>query len=122
MSPRFLIVGDPEEAPDFDGMDEHIRDIVRILWENGIETFESCDGSKGHAFPEPTVRFGGTYADGFRALSVAFQHGLKVSRLNREWPCIDGEPTGPYWAMTFYLPTQAFNVTGSSNVQEACKP
>jgi hypothetical protein len=27
---------------------------VNILAENGIETFESCEGGEGHSYPEPT--------------------------------------------------------------------
>src|SRR6266540_3788315 len=34
----------------------------------GIETFESCEGGPGHAYPEPTIRFQGTPEAGWRAL------------------------------------------------------
>ena len=76
---------------------------MRVLWENGVETFESCEGGNGHPFPEPTVRFHGGQAEGFRALSIAIQHGLKVSALRRYYAVIDGEPHGPHWEMTFVL-------------------
>jgi hypothetical protein len=84
-------------------LDEGIRDIVGTLAANGVETFESCQGGPGHSFPEPTVRFHGSHAEGFRALSVALQHGLKVCELRRCYVLIDGEPTGPHWEMTFVL-------------------
>jgi len=29
------------------------------------------------------------------------QNGLKPSKLGRIWTVIDGEPTGPFWEMTF---------------------
>lgn len=61
----------------------------------GIETFESCDGGPGHAYTEPTVRFHGNRGEGFRALAVAIQAGLKVTGLRRVWPILDSEPTGP---------------------------
>ncbi len=70
---------------------------MRILFENGIETFESCEGGGGHPFPEPTVRFHGGQGEGFRALAIALQHGLRVSGLRRYYDIIDGEPHGPYW-------------------------
>lgn len=40
---------------DFDFVDAGIRREVTILSQNGIETFESCEGGPGHAFPEPTA-------------------------------------------------------------------
>ncbi len=82
-------------------LDDGIKAVVVVLAENGIETIESCQGGSGHAFPEPTVRFCGGKAEGYRALSVALQHGLKVAELRRVWPILDMEPTGPWWEMTF---------------------
>ena len=66
----------------------------------GVETFESCQGGAGHAFLEPTVRFHGSRAEGFRALSAATEAGLAVDTLRRVWVIIDGEPTGPSWELT----------------------
>jgi hypothetical protein len=83
-------------------VDRGIAREVKILFENGIETTESCEGGPGHPFPEPTVTFCGDQAQGFRALAIARQHGLKVSELRRVWTIIDGEPVGPEWDMTFY--------------------
>ena len=74
---------------------------MRILWENGVETFESCEGGRGHSFPEPTVRFHGQQDEGLRALAVALQRGLKVTELRRYYTVINGEPHGPYWEMIF---------------------
>jgi len=87
----------------YGSLDSRIRPIVRILHENGVETFESCEGGKGHVFYEPTVRFHGGKGEGFRALAIALQHGLKVSELRRYYALIDGEPVGPHWEMTFLL-------------------
>lgn len=92
--------------PPFDGIgvrsiDAGIAREVKILWENGVETSESCEGGKGHSFFEPTVRFRGDHAEGFRALGVALQNGLKVSELRRFWSIQGGEPYGPEWEMTF---------------------
>ena len=88
-------------------LDEGIRSIVQILVQNGVETFESCQGGKGHAFYEPTVRFHGGHAEGFRVLSIALQHGLKVCELRRYYSVEDGEPVGPHWEMTFFLGTSS---------------
>lgn len=75
--------------------------MVNVLTSAGIETFESCEGGAGHAYPEPTIRFHGHRAEGFRALAVALEYGLRVKDLRRVWPVLDGEPTGPYWEMVF---------------------
>ena len=82
-------------------LDAGIKDAVYTLCRNGVETYESCQGGAGHAFPEPTVRFFGGRAEGLRALSVALHNGLAVLELRRVWPIIDGEPTGPCWEMVF---------------------
>lgn len=82
-------------------LDAGIKNAVLVLREHGIETIESCEGGNGHAYPEPTVRFAGGKEEGYRALSVALKHNLKVLELRRVWPVLDHEPTGPYWDLTF---------------------
>lgn len=82
-------------------IDSGILREVNILKEAGIETFESCQGGRGHAFPEPTVRFHGDRSVGFVALAAAMQEGLPTDQLRRVWPIVDGEPTGPCWELTF---------------------
>lgn len=82
-------------------LDPGIRHAVETLLAHGIETFESCEGGPGHAYAEPTVRFHGDRAEGYRALSAALQNGLPVRQLQRVWPVVNGEPTGPYWDMVF---------------------
>jgi hypothetical protein len=84
-------------------LDDGIREIVHVLVAGGVETFESCEGGAGHAFPEPTVRFEGPSSEGLRAMSVALQNGLRVHRLRRTWGVIDGTLHGPWWEMTFRL-------------------
>src|ERR1700687_3685600 len=90
------------KANDAKKLDSGIANEVRILSENGVETTESCQGGQGHPYPEPTVRFAGGQAEGFRALGIALQHGLKVTELRRVWTIHDGEPVGPQWEMTFH--------------------
>lgn len=82
-------------------IDPGITREVKVLWENGIETTESCEGGKGHSFPEPTIRFCGGSAEGYRAVSIALQHGLNISELRRVWCIQDGELNGPLWELTF---------------------
>jgi hypothetical protein len=82
-------------------VDPGISREVTVLWENGIETFESCEGGPGHSFAEPTIRFHGGKSEGFKALAIASQHGLRVAELRRYWSIIEGEPVGPHWEITF---------------------
>jgi hypothetical protein len=86
-------------------LDPGIADAVLALNEAGVETFESCGGDPGHAYPEPTVRFHGDKAEGFRALAAAMSAGLPVKGLRRVWPVNDGEPTGPWWEITLLRTT-----------------
>jgi hypothetical protein len=86
-------------------LDRGIAAAVQALGAAGVETFESCEGGHGHAYPEPTVRFHGNQQEGFRAFAAAMDAGLKVAELRRVWPILDQEPTGPWWELTFVLPT-----------------
>ena len=83
-------------------LDVGIKDAVEVLCAGGIETFESCEGGKDHAFVEPTIRFHGDRSEGFKALAIALQHNLPVSAIRRAWNIIDGEPTGPIWEMVLW--------------------
>jgi hypothetical protein len=89
-------------------LDPGIAGMVALLCRHGVETFESCQGGAGHAYPEPTVRFHGDASEGLRALSAAMKEGLPVSELRRVWPVLEEEITGPWWEMTFVrVPTTA---------------
>ncbi len=83
------------------GLDSGIKKYVEILRSDGIETYESCEGGAGHAYPEPTICFYGQIGEGFRALAVAIENGLPVSELRQFWSIEDLQPTGPDWAITF---------------------
>jgi hypothetical protein len=87
--------------PPYSKIDPGIREAVKVLTDGGIDTFESCEGGPGHAFYEPTVRFFGQRSQGFKALAIAFDHGLRVSELRRYYSIQEGEPIGPQWEMTF---------------------
>ena len=82
-------------------LDPEIRDYVLILRSEGVETFESCQGGPGHCYPEPTIRFFGNSAEGFRAFAVARTHRLPVTSLRRYYSVEEGELVGPHWEMTF---------------------
>lgn len=102
----------PDQTAIFDPpLDLGIREIVETLSRENVETFESCQGGDGHAYPEPTVRFHGNRAEGFRAFSVAIQSGLSVSALRRIYTVQDGELEGPWWEMTFHVPPRAQELT-----------
>lgn len=84
-------------------LDSGIAQFVKTLQEHGIETFESCEGGPGHAFPVPTVRFSGGHEQGYRAVWVALTFGpLPIDEIRRTWSVIDGALTGPEWEMTFF--------------------
>ena len=90
-------------------LDAGIARAVEILATAGIETYESCEGGAGHAFPEPTVRFHGDKSEGLKALDIALKNGLPVRSLRRLWTVIDSEPVGPTWEMVF-TPRQALGL------------
>ena len=83
-------------------LDKGIRRAVERLQACGVETFESCEGGRGHAYPEPTIRFHGTPAAGWRAVEVCLDYGLPIASLRRVWDILDrNEPVGPHWEVTF---------------------
>lgn len=92
------------ERFDIDGempLDAGIRRYVLILRSQGIETFESCEGGRGHAYPEPTIRFHGNASEGFKAVAAAMTFGLPVLSVRRTYDVNDGWLEGPWWEMTF---------------------
>lgn len=90
-------------------LDPRIALFVDVLDAAGIETFESCQGTEGHGFLEPTVRFYGDNSEGLRALAVAVQRELPVSELRRYWQVSRaGEPEGPHWELTFREPAPIY--------------
>ncbi|WP_304827249.1 hypothetical protein [Candidatus Binatus sp.] len=90
--------GERELARHIDG---GIRQFVITLRRAGVETFESCEGGRGHAFPDPTIRFHGDSGEGFRAVGIALTHGLPVLHLRRTYTVSDSVLAGPYWELTF---------------------
>lgn len=85
-------------------LDEEIREFVVTLIANGVETFESCEGGRGHCYAEPTIRFEGDSSEGLRALSVALAHGMPVKQLKRSWGVLEKMVHGPWWELIFYPP------------------
>lgn len=83
-------------------LDKGIKRAVEILRANGVETYQSCEGGRGHAFAEPTVQFHGSAAAGFHAIAVCLDFGLPISALRRVWHVLDKNyPTGPTWEIVF---------------------
>jgi hypothetical protein len=93
---------DSQSLPVPGRLDPGIRRAVKQLQSCGIETFESCEGGTGHAFPEPTIKFHGTPEAGWRAVAACLAYGLPILALRRVWHVLDAnEPTGPHWEITF---------------------
>ena len=75
-------MGNPKQPGKFSPpLDKGVALYVKALRKHGIETFESCEGSKRHSYAEPTVRFHGGRAKGSRALAAAQECGLPVFAL-----------------------------------------
>jgi len=83
------------------GIDPLIRPYVETLCEQGIETCQSCQGGKGHAYEFPTIEFWGDRSQGWRALAIAVEKNWPVVSLLRQWDLEDGEPIRPVWVLRF---------------------
>jgi hypothetical protein len=92
----------PPMSPEkVDALDPGIAGAVVVLHDHGIETCQSCEGGAGHAYPCPTVDFLGGAGQGYAAVSVAVQHGLRPSRLSRVWNIDAGEIYESVWRIEF---------------------
>lgn len=83
-----------ETVIEINNLDKGIKNAVLILRKYGFETFESCDGSFGHCFFEPTVRFFGTEFDLIRAYEICILNKLpvfEVKRVYRKVPIYDNK-------------------------------
>ena len=91
-------------------LDPGIADVVKVLVENGIQTFESCQGGYGHAYPEPTVCFEGDNGEEFKVLYLAWYHLWDVWELRRVWrknPFRKAELDRPHWQLVLFDPELA---------------
>jgi hypothetical protein len=101
-APIFAVDDLEAHAPACDlPLDTGIRRAVLILRRAGVETFESCDGGDGHAFPEPTIKFHGNAWAGFKAFAIAMENGLPAARVQYVWHEVDGHLHGPWWEIVF---------------------
>jgi hypothetical protein len=93
--PISIAVTGRKASPPIPGkLDKGIEKALRRLQSCGIETWESCEGGPGHAYPEPTVSFYGTPEAGWRAVGVCLAYGLPIMSLRRVWNILDSnEPT-----------------------------
>ena len=83
-------------------LDAGIRTAVEILRAQGVETFESCEGGEGHAYPEPTIAFHGEPYAGWKVVSICLSRGLPIKFIRRVWRIQDDiEPVGPRWEVVF---------------------
>lgn len=75
--------------------------------QNGIRTYESCEGGPGHAYPEPTVCFHAQFGKALTALGMCIDWGLPVKELRHVWR-VDFPPDGdhklgaPTWMLVFW--------------------
>jgi hypothetical protein len=85
-------------------LDAGIRFAVRVLHAAGFETCQSCQGGKGHPYPDPTIEMVSTGDDamGFGALAALQAYGLPVADISIRWPVRNGLPYERLWAITFY--------------------
>jgi hypothetical protein len=68
-------------------MDPGIRFAVKVLHAHGLETSQSCEGGKGHAYTHPTVDLLGSAHDlpAFAALHYLENYGLEVRAVSQVW-------------------------------------
>lgn len=90
--------------PDYQGLDKGIRFAVKVLHAAGIETCQSCQGGKGHAYDRPSIDLValGDDALGFEALAALRNYGLPVSEVSIVWNIENSLPYEKLWRITFF--------------------
>lgn len=101
--------------PEWEQLDSGIREVVRVLWKNGIATLSSCEGRNNpgyypkrdgpHHGDWPYVIINGTSADAFLALGAVMKAGMSVRSIEQSWfvyPEMPTVPIGPQWRITFW--------------------
>src|SRR5580704_9701823 len=96
-------------------LDKGIREFVRVLQANGVDTLSSCEGRKNpgyhpkrdgpHHGDWPYITINGTSADALVALGTALKYGFPVRSIEQSWfvyPESPREPIGPQWRITFW--------------------
>jgi len=91
-------------AKGYAGIDAGVRFAVKVLHAQGIDTCQSCQGGKGHAYPEPSIEMvcGSDDARGFAALSALNAYGLPVQDIAIIWKIHNGMPYEKLWRITFF--------------------
>lgn len=93
-----------------DQIDPKILPAVEVLNNHGFKTFESCEGGKGHCYPEPTIRFEGNEYDAMRAYEICQLYCFpvhEVKRVFRKTPLYNNDNTpdvhlmGEVWEQPF---------------------
>lgn len=80
-------------------LDPGISHPVKVLMDNGIVTFESCQGGDGHAYKTPTICFEGDQTEGYKVVTIMAQNNFRVIGIRRCWPVENNEIGCPYWEL-----------------------
>jgi hypothetical protein len=81
---------------------------VKILRDNHVATTECCEGGEGgegHACQWPTVRFGGSPGEAWKAVGWLLDWGLPIRTLGVKWSferVAPSLPRGPDWYVEFW--------------------
>ena len=84
---------------EYEKLDKGIRFPVKVLHAAGLETCQSCEGGKGHAYELPTIEMisRDSDADGFAALAVLAHYGIEVFSIGIQWPIKNWMPYEKNW-------------------------
>lgn len=84
---------------EYDSLDKGIRFPVKVLHAAGLETCQSCEGGKGHAYEYPTIEMiaAGNDVNGFTALAVLAEYGIEVGQISIVWPVQHFMPYEKNW-------------------------
>jgi hypothetical protein len=104
-----------EERFSSEPMDPGIICAVRIFQEHGIETCQSCQGGEGHSYEWPTVDI---YRAPWKALDIANDFALPVTRISEQFGIADGRPVEHFWRIEF-SPARLATVRGARYHSEA---
>lgn len=108
MKPQWRTKMWPEKS--YLSLDPGIRFAVRVLHADDIDTCQSCQGGKGHSYPEPSIDMvaGSDDAEGFAAVAALQRYGLPIRSVSLVWEIShSGTPYEKLWRITFVRTMEA---------------
>ena len=89
--------------PPYPEIDDGIRDAVRLVFESGDQTLESCEGGPGHGYRYPTIFFRAPPKGNQYVLRVLREQGYEIHSCRlKQGGRKPAATTGSHWRLRLW--------------------